>query len=696
MKRPLKVFLYHAPADKTAVRDLYLSLIQDGLDAWLVKERLLPGQDWKHEIQKAMGAADVVIVCLSERLNQGEFGRKEVRLAFDSAIEQSEGKIFVIPVRLEECEQLESLGNWQWVDLFEASGYEMLMYALQARAHQIGATIQLKESSLPQTTATSLKHRKPIPEATPVEAMQEIPEILVEGHGILIEGSTVSLRQPASPRKPRAARIVVLISLAGILVAAVLGPARLERWYQLVLASSLETSRTSAPGTELSSAASSERGAASIPRAEAANIVFLIDTNGSMRGQKITVVKRTVSDFISQLSDRYLVSVIEFDTNVELEMGLTRDHASASEVVKSITPDIADIGSCLYDGLYAGIQETALSPTAKDARNLIIVLTDVRIYENSRAWNCSLNSGPELTDLAAKNPISIFAILVSDDVPETFVKSWAAQMGGTSFSGINNKNAMDAFASISEATALELNTERTASAPSPADAAGARRVPMVLVPPGEFELGTNWVYVDSFWIDKTEVTNAMYAQCVQAGPCAVPSSNRSNTRNSYYRNSAFDDYPVIFVSWFDANAYCTWAGGRLPTEAEWEKAARGIGGRQFPWGDDNSWDIDGLLNYRSQDTTEVGTYPHGASPYGALDMSGNVAEWVADWFSLSYYLSPPASNPEGPESGQYRVWRGGSWANTSTEWVRTYSRSGNPPTDQSSVLGFRCARDASP
>lgn len=185
IKRPLKAFLYHVPGDRDAVRDLYLRLIKDGVDAWLVKEKLLPGQDWKHEIHKAVREADVVVVCLSQRFDQGEFGQKEVRGAFDTAIEQLEDEIFIVPACLEECDRLENLGNWQRVDLFEEVGYEMLIHALQARADQTGVTIQVKESSLPEIATSSVKHEMP------VEAM---PEVLVEGPGILLEGPTVKLQ----------------------------------------------------------------------------------------------------------------------------------------------------------------------------------------------------------------------------------------------------------------------------------------------------------------------------------------------------------------------------------------------------------------------------------------------------------------------------------------------------------------------
>jgi serine/threonine-protein kinase len=125
------------------------------------------------------------------------------------------------------------------------------------------------------------------------------------------------------------------------------------------------------------------------------------------------------------------------------------------------------------------------------------------------------------------------------------------------------------------------------------------------------------------------------------------------------------------------------------------KAARGTDA-PVSLGDTDPLGIGGLLNFRAQDTTQAGIFPNGASPYGALDMAGNVSEWVADWFDPDYYTHPPASNPLGPNSGLYRVWRGGSWANTSPERTRTYSRTGNLPTDTSGGIGFRCARDASP
>jgi len=193
------------------------------------------------------------------------------------------------------------------------------------------------------------------------------------------------------------------------------------------------------------------------------------------------------------------------------------------------------------------------------------------------------------------------------------------------------------------------------------------------------------VTLAAFWIDHTEVTKDQYQKCVQAGKCAAPSCSGTGVR----------DHPVVCVSWQDAADYCVWAGRRLPTEAEWEKAARGTDGRKYPWGDEAP-DC-GRLNYWGKDngcvgnTAAVGSYPTGASPYGALDMAGNVWEWVADWYDATYYASSPAQNPTGPDAGQYRVLRGGSWF--FSQWlVRAALRDRYAPVGSNDHIGFRCAR----
>jgi len=147
-KRPLKIFLCHAHSDREVVHTLYTRLANDGMDVWLDRERLLAGADWEFEIRKAVHESDVVVVCLSKRFSQGGYRQKEVRLALDTAMEKPEGEIFIIPARLEECDTLESLKKWNWVDLFEEDGYEKLVRALRTQADKIEATLKIKRKNV--------------------------------------------------------------------------------------------------------------------------------------------------------------------------------------------------------------------------------------------------------------------------------------------------------------------------------------------------------------------------------------------------------------------------------------------------------------------------------------------------------------------------------------------------------------------
>jgi formylglycine-generating enzyme required for sulfatase activity len=264
---------------------------------------------------------------------------------------------------------------------------------------------------------------------------------------------------------------------------------------------------------------------------------------------------------------------------------------------------------------------------------------------------------------------------------------------------------------------------------------------MVLVPAGEFLMGSpagsdglldeqpqRLVYLATYWIDRHEVTHDAYVRFVRTTGHRAPAN--SNPATTVWENHApiagIANHPVINVSWEDAAAYCTWLDKRLPTEAEWEKAARGTHGRQYPWG--NEWDFmkansasywaGRTIDFQSGDsweafwvkgegariskekgikgevlTTPVGSFPEGMSPYGLYDMAGNVAEWVQDWYNPNYYKEAPLSDPQGPIRGAIKAMRGGSWLKPAVS-LRTSDRDWGTIDSRPSGTGFRCAQDS--
>jgi formylglycine-generating enzyme required for sulfatase activity len=257
----------------------------------------------------------------------------------------------------------------------------------------------------------------------------------------------------------------------------------------------------------------------------------------------------------------------------------------------------------------------------------------------------------------------------------------------------------------------EFVTERV----SPTDS-----MPQVYIPAGTFRMGgmdvrralneipEHDVTLDAFWMDQLEVTNAMYGLCVSAGGCTLPQQLKSQRRPEYFEDPEFKDYPVIYVTWGQARTYCEWAGRRLPTEAEWERAGRGDDFRTFPWGEDKANGLLANFNMLVGDTSRVGTYPAGASPFGVLDMAGNVAEWINDFYTFDYSNALENTlNPTGPltSAGLNRVVRGGTLGDAEIN-IRVSKRSSvlgsnlsaKPDSraylgDSSPRIGFRCAQD---
>jgi iron(II)-dependent oxidoreductase len=243
---------------------------------------------------------------------------------------------------------------------------------------------------------------------------------------------------------------------------------------------------------------------------------------------------------------------------------------------------------------------------------------------------------------------------------------------------------------------------------------------MVKIPAGTFLMGSDKkvdrnayqpefpqrrVYLDAYEIDKYEVTTVQFLKFVLA-------TDRKPLIDWQYEGGNFQEtmanHPVMHVSWFDADAYCRWAGKRLPTSAEWEKAARGEDGRIYPWGNEPAGlsranfgrtGLSGPVRDRPErlllypPIISVDKYDNGVSPYGVFQLAGNVAEWTADWYDPHYYKTAPDRNPKGPEKGTQRAFRGGGWID-STPSVRPAQRNGTDPNTKMNWLGFRCARNA--
>ncbi len=240
---------------------------------------------------------------------------------------------------------------------------------------------------------------------------------------------------------------------------------------------------------------------------------------------------------------------------------------------------------------------------------------------------------------------------------------------------------------------------KPSTVPPPAEIAGKDGVPMVLVPVGEFTMGSDKgdddeqpihrVFLDSYYIDKFEVTNGRFAKFVEAIQSEPPWGFDDKETPLLH-----PDQPVRWVNWMDATGYCLWAGKRLPTEAEWEKAARGTDGRVYPWGNDPPTPAHAVFGLKegADTVSAIGNRDKGKSPYGVHDLAGNLYEWTSDWYDEQFYSKNPAINPRGPAEGTAKVQRGGSYVNTPYR-LRSSFRTKGDPTEHDPNVGFRCAQD---
>lgn len=262
----------------------------------------------------------------------------------------------------------------------------------------------------------------------------------------------------------------------------------------------------------------------------------------------------------------------------------------------------------------------------------------------------------------------------------------------------NNVNSTD--------TMPEAKVFESAIPSNPEEIIDSKGITMRLVPAGEFTLGSELdptempvhkLYLDTYYIDKYEVTNQAYQECVDARACRPPSTKSSFTRKEYFDNPEYSNYPVIYTTWVMANTYCQWRDARLPTEAEWEKAARGADTRNYPWGNEFGCSFANMVIQGDQcvgDTTAVGSYEIGISPYGLYDMAGNAGEWT------SSVMKPyPYDTNDGREDSSLllnHIVRGGTWYYENETYSRVSNRDALNSMTNEQDIGFRCVMEVTP
>jgi formylglycine-generating enzyme required for sulfatase activity len=577
-KRPLKVFLCHASQDKPVIRELSRHLVGEGwIDTWLDEKKLLPGQDWRLAIEEAVEDSDIVIICLSSNsVSKEGHVQKELRYAREIALEKPEGTIFIIPLRLDECEVPRGLRFYQWVDYFgenKDDSYSALIESLKLRYEQ---KIQLEEAE---------RARK---EKIKREAVEKAEH----------EAAEKATREKAEKEATEKARLE----------------------------------------------------AEELAKQKAAKEKAKRETDEKVLREKIE--RKAVERATPKVA-------IVFPEEKRIE---------------SLTPK------------FEKPESKKINSWRKSS--VIITLSTIGLV----GIVCIISLG----------------VLIAKNFPAIY------------------PTAVPSFTSSPPVATFTVTPTIMPSATVFVD----HGVPMALIPEGTFTMGSNVgadneypehrVYLNDFYIDSYEVTNDLYAEFLNRNYADTTISNgfvlykgnqiyyldQSNDDRIIFDGASFNvksdylNYPVV-LTWYGANAYCEWRGAKLPTEAQWEKTLRTSNNFTNPWGNGVYECSQANLMDCQRGVLPVGSY--GGGSYGIYDLVGNVWEWVADWYSDTYYQFLPENvlNPPGPDDGVEHVIRGGSWLNMSSE-ITFSMRSHTPPSFNSAFLinsaiaGFRCVRDVNP
>jgi formylglycine-generating enzyme required for sulfatase activity len=474
-KRPLKVFLCHASLDKPKVRELYRYLRRRGIRPWFDEVDLVGGQDWQVEIPKALLTSDAIIICLTKNsVDREGYIQKEIKFALDKALEMPEGRIFLIPVRFEECEVPFSLTRYQWVDLFDEAGYARMMRALKFRASQLE------------------------------RATVELPQKDIEEEKLALE--KVAREKEEHEAAEKAARETA------------------ER---------KATEQAEHETAEKAAREKLEHEAAEKTRREKAEQERLAKEERKQREREAAEKAKREKDEKEKLEKARQAKLTREVATKTGRNNEDRHKALISKTGKQIAFWIVGFAALVLGiGLLSSLngKSPPPEPTATNTRIVSISQTP------SRTSNSTLTLTPESTSAKIVTP-----------TPSLVVRATM----------VSEKDGMV----------------------------------MVYVPKGDFIMGTDNgyahegpahnVYLEAFWIDQTEVTMGQFTVCVQAEGCARPIYTGGDPNDFF--DASYSNYPMKKVDWSNAKSYCQWVGRRLPTEAEWEKAARGVDGRIYPW-----------------------------------------------------------------------------------------------------------------
>ena len=651
---PDYVFMSYSRRDDVVMRRIVAFLREQGIKVWVDNEKLIPGTPvWEKEIEKAVQGASAVVVVLSPDSKDSEWVRREISLA-----DQYEKRVFPLLVRGDEKTSISiRLIGRQYVDIRsnEDAGLNYVSATLLRYLEELNEREQNAKKEADRLAAQKIKTekrlaaRKAEEERIALEKVNAERQAKEEADRLVaqkIEQERIAQEKAQADRKAK--------EEAGRLAA-----------------QKMEEERIALEKVAADRKAKEDADRLSAQKAEEERIAL----------EKIAADRKAKED-----TDRLAAQKAELDSKEKLARENTEREAREKLAREKLERDARENAKREIK-VEPIVQKPAITqPETKKQSGMKLPL-----------WGIGLIA------------FAVLALIV-----------WGLSSLPASPNVIPNSTATQTpFVPGTPTLVPSTSTPQPTETPVPTPALGVGStdispkdgMTLLYVPAGEFTMGSDVnpdeqpihkVTLDAYWIDQTEVTNAQYAKCVaDNGACKEPKNKSSYTHSSYYGNSEFDHYPVLNVDWNMAKAYCSWAGRELPSEAQWEKAARGTDGNIYAWGNtfdetavnfcDVNCSLDGAdksFNDGYADVSPVENYPNGKSVFGAYDMAGNAWEWVNDWYDVYPGGDPAASADFGQK---YRVLRGGSWSSLGST-VRSANRFVVDPTSAETNHGFRCSR----